>query len=60
MLQERHKRYKDLNAAEKVILTSGRFFLSSKFSRTFLFLYSLTLHMLVFLSVYKLAHQTTC
>mmetsp|Transcript_14221 Transcript_14221/g.19818 ORF Transcript_14221/g.19818 Transcript_14221/m.19818 type:complete len:656 (-) Transcript_14221:1343-3310(-) len=57
--KERYQRYKDLNAAEKVILSSGKFFLSTKFSRTFLFFYSLLLHLLVFLTLYKLAHTTT-
>jgi len=58
--KEKYRRYKELNPAEKVILNSGRFFLSSKSSRIFLFFYSVLLHVLVFLLVYKIAHITTC
>jgi len=54
--KEKYRRYKELNAAEKVILNSGRFFLSTKYSRLFLFFYSVLLHLLVFLTLYKLAH----
>lgn len=57
--KEKYRRYKELNAAEKVILNSGRFFLSTKYSRTFLFFYSVLLHLLVFLTLYKLAHTNT-
>lgn len=57
--QEKYRRYKELSAAEKVVLNSGRFFLSNKFSRIFLFFYSLLLHILVFATLYKIAHTTT-
>jgi len=58
--KEKYRRYKELNPAEKVILNSGRFFLSTKTSRIFLFFYSIILHVLVFALVYKIAHVTTC
>jgi len=57
--KEKYQRYKELNAAEKVILNSGRFLLSTKFTRTFLFFYSVLLHVLVFLTLYKLVHTST-
>eukprot|EP01117_Protostelium_nocturnum_P017902 TRINITY_DN736_c0_g3_i2.p1 TRINITY_DN736_c0_g3~~TRINITY_DN736_c0_g3_i2.p1 ORF type:complete len:406 (+),score=144.12 TRINITY_DN736_c0_g3_i2:870-2087(+) len=53
--KEKYQRYKDLNAAEKVILNGGQLLLSTKYSRTFLFFYSLLLHLLVILSLYKSA-----
>jgi homeobox protein cut-like len=53
--KEQSRRYKDLNTAEKVVLSSGRFFLSTKYSRTFLFFYSLFLHLLVFMTLYRSA-----
>lgn len=56
--REKHERYKELNAAEKVTLRTGRFFLANKYSRTFIFFYALALHILVFLTLYKLAHTT--
>jgi len=56
--KERYKRYKELSAAEKVVLKSGRFFLSTKFARTFLFFYSVFLHCLVFFTLYKFSHTT--
>jgi len=56
--KERYKRYKDLNPAEKVILNGGRILLSSKYSRLFLFFYSVGLHLLVFATLYKIAHTT--
>lgn len=57
--KEKYRRYKELNPAEKVILSSGRFFLSTKFARTFLFFYSLLLHILVFSILYKLSVYDT-
>jgi len=57
--KEKYKRYKNLNPAEKVILSSGRILLSTKFTRLFLFCYSVSLHLLVFATLYKIAHTTT-
>lgn len=56
--KEKYRRYKELNPAEKVILNSSTFFLSSKGTRLFLFFYSLSLHILVFATLYKLAHSS--
>eukprot|EP01133_Synstelium_polycarpum_P018961 gene18961-22697_t len=44
-----------MNTAERVILNSSRFFLSNKYSRLFLFIYSVFLHLLVFFTLYTLA-----
>jgi len=57
--KEKYRRYKELNAAEKVILNSGRFFLSTKASRIFLFFYSLLLHVLVFMTLYRYSHTSS-
>ncbi len=59
ILQEKQERYKELNAAEKVTLRTGRFFLANKYSRTFIFFYALALHLLVFTTLYKLASTPT-
>ncbi|ELR24051.1 protein casp, putative [Acanthamoeba castellanii str. Neff] len=57
--KEKQERYKGLNTAEKVTLHTGRFFLANKYSRTFIFFYALALHLLVFLTLYKLANTAT-
>lgn len=57
--KEQYRRYKQLNPAEKVVLRGGQFFLSTKFSRLFLFSYSVLLHVLVFLTLYKNAHTSS-
>merc|ERR1712137_788028 len=55
--KERYSRYNQLNAAEKVTLTMGDFFLSSKFSRWFILVYTVILHLFIFILMYKLAQQ---
>lgn len=54
--RERAKRYKNLSAPEKITLSSSRLFLSNKYARTFVFFYSLALHLLVFSTLYHFAH----
>jgi len=56
--KEKQERYKGLNTAEKVTLHTGRFFLANKYSRTFIFFYALALHLLVMLTLYKLASSS--
>ncbi|EFA76377.1 C-terminal CASP domain-containing protein [Heterostelium album PN500] len=56
--KEKYRRYKEMNTAERVILNTSRFFLSNKYSRLFLFIYSILLHLLVFITLYKLAVTT--
>ena len=58
--KERYRRYNELSAADKVILNAGRFFMGSKGPRLFLFFYSVLLHLLVFLTLYKVAHTSSC
>eukprot|EP01087_Luapelamoeba_hula_P011731 TRINITY_DN3228_c0_g1_i1.p1 TRINITY_DN3228_c0_g1~~TRINITY_DN3228_c0_g1_i1.p1 ORF type:complete len:654 (+),score=154.40 TRINITY_DN3228_c0_g1_i1:86-2047(+) len=57
--KEKQARYTALSTAEKVTLRTGRFFLANKYSRTFIFFYTLALHLLVFLTLYKLAGVRT-
>uniref|UniRef100_A0A6A7FZB6 Protein CASP-like n=1 Tax=Hirondellea gigas TaxID=1518452 RepID=A0A6A7FZB6_9CRUS len=49
---ESQKRYSNLNSAEKITLSTTRFFLRRKGPRTFIFLYAMALHILVFLTLY--------
>ncbi|KAM9967852.1 hypothetical protein ACTFIW_009136 [Dictyostelium discoideum] len=57
--KEKYRRYREMNTAERVILNGSRFFLSNKYSRLFLFIYSVLLHLMVFLTLYRLATITT-
>jgi len=50
--REKRKRYKGLNAAEKITLKATNFFLSNKYTRSFVFFYAITLHLLVFLTLF--------
>merc|ERR1712232_251029 len=56
--RERKKRYKSLNAAEKITLNATNFFLANKYTRSFVFFYALTLHLLVFFALYFNAHMS--
>jgi len=49
-------RYKSLNPAEKLILSTTKFFLSTKKTRLFLFTYMVCLHMLVFITLWRMVH----
>ncbi|ONK65299.1 uncharacterized protein A4U43_C07F35700 [Asparagus officinalis] len=60
--KERDQRYKELGIRDKITLTSGRFLLGNKYARTFVFFYSIGLHLLVFTCLYKmsaLSYQST-
>jgi len=52
--KERYRRYRELNTAERVILNTSQFFLSTKGARLFLFFYAVLLHLLVMGTLYKL------
>eukprot|EP00063_Salmo_salar_P096048 XP_014070883.1 PREDICTED: protein CASP-like [Salmo salar] len=52
---ERHHRYLSLSPWDKVTLSLGRGILSNKMARTVTFFYTLFLHCLVFLVLYKTA-----
>ncbi|KAH9318264.1 hypothetical protein KI387_020033, partial [Taxus chinensis] len=52
---EKERRYKELGIRDKITLTSGRFLLGNKYGRTFIFFYSIGLHLLVFTSLYRMS-----
>eukprot|EP00850_Spirogloea_muscicola_P003500 SM000014S00288 [mRNA] locus=s14:408159:413617:- [translate_table: standard] len=53
--REREQRYRELGLRDRIALTSGRFLLGNKFARTFVFFYSIALHLLVFASLYRIS-----
>ncbi|KAJ0974913.1 hypothetical protein J5N97_016878 [Dioscorea zingiberensis] len=53
--KEREQRYKELGFRDKITLTSGRFLLGNKYARTFIFFYSIGLHLLVFTCLYRMS-----
>ncbi|GLJ49086.1 hypothetical protein SUGI_1035530 [Cryptomeria japonica] len=53
--KEKERRYKELGIRDKITLTSGRFLLGNKYGRTFIFFYSIGLHLLVFASLYRMS-----
>ncbi|XP_051521133.1 cut-like homeobox 1b [Myxocyprinus asiaticus] len=53
--RERHRRYQSLSPWDKATLSLGRVILSNKTARTVAFFYTLMLHCLVFLVLYKAA-----
>ncbi|XP_037671307.1 protein CASP isoform X8 [Choloepus didactylus] len=53
--RERHRKYLSLSPWDKATLSMGRLVLSNKVARTIGFFYTLFLHCLVFLVLYKLA-----
>ncbi|XP_042501649.1 protein CASP-like [Macadamia integrifolia] len=60
--KERDQRYKELGFRDKITLSSGRFLLGNKYARTFVFFYSIGLHLLVFTCLYRmsaLSHLST-
>ena len=54
--RERARQYQRLSPAEKITLSSSRFFLSNKLARNFVFFYVLALHLLVFATLWHFAH----
>ncbi|KAK7506063.1 hypothetical protein BaRGS_00002785, partial [Batillaria attramentaria] len=58
--KERQRRYADLKPYDKITLSMGRIIMGNKVARTFAFFYTLLLHCLVFLVLYKLAHTESC
>jgi len=57
--KEKLEREKSLNTAERMTLQTGRFLLAHKYSRLFIFIYTIIMHVLVLLTLYKLAHTTS-
>ncbi|XP_077995438.1 protein CASP-like [Glandiceps talaboti] len=58
--KERQRKYMNLSPHDKATLSMGRFILSNKIARTITFFYTIFLHCLVFLVLYKLAHTAAC
>ena len=58
--QERRRQYQSLNVAERATLNVSRFFLSNKHARTFVFFYTVLLHLLVLFVMYDLAMREAC
>lgn len=54
-VQEQQRKYLSLSPWDKATLSMGRLVLSNKMARTISFFYTLFLHCLVFLVLYKLA-----
>jgi len=57
---ERKRKYGQLSVAEKVILSLVRFIVSNKTARLMVTLYSILLHVLVFIVLYKMAMTESC
>ena len=57
---ERKRKYGQLSVAEKVILSLVRFIVSNKTARLMVTLYSVLLHVLVFVVLYKMAMTESC
>lgn len=55
--REKQKRYSNLKLHDKFTLNFGRFILSSKMARLIFFAYFLIIHLLIFGSLYFIAHK---
>ncbi|GMJ06596.1 CCAAT-displacement protein alternatively spliced product [Hibiscus trionum] len=53
--KERDQRYKELGIRDRITLSSGRFVLGNKCARTFVFFYTIGLHILVFTCLYRMS-----
>jgi homeobox protein cut-like len=58
--RERMRKYMDLRPYDKITLGMGRFIMGNKVARTVVFFYTLILHVLVFLVLYKMAYTSSC
>ncbi|XP_074640657.1 protein CASP-like [Tubulanus polymorphus] len=58
--KERQRKYMNLKPYDKITLSMGRFIMSNRVARTFVFFYTIILHCLVFLVLYKMAHLEDC
>lgn len=58
--REKQQRYLGLSPHEKVTLNLGKFIMSNKVARTIAFFYTLLVHLMVFLVLYKLAYTESC
>ncbi|ESO97739.1 hypothetical protein LOTGIDRAFT_208887 [Lottia gigantea] len=58
--KEKQRRYMNLKPYDKITLSMGQFIMGNKVARTVTFFYTLLLHSMVFLVLYKLAHTEDC
>ncbi|CAG5118756.1 unnamed protein product, partial [Candidula unifasciata] len=58
--KERQRRYLELKPYDKITLSMGRLIMGNSTARVFAFFYTVILHVLVFLVLYKLAHTESC
>ncbi|XP_064619631.1 protein CASP-like [Lineus longissimus] len=58
--KERMRKYANLKPYDKITLSMGRFIMGNKMARTIAFFYTIILHCLVFLVLYKVAHTEDC
>ncbi|XP_050409045.1 protein CASP isoform X3 [Patella vulgata] len=58
--KEKQRRYMNLKPYDKITLSMGQFIMGNKVARTVTFFYTLLLHCLVFLVLYKVAHTQDC
>ncbi|XP_076348050.1 homeobox protein cut-like 1 [Tachypleus tridentatus] len=58
--QEKQRKYMNLSPFEKITLSMGHTILSNRVARIVTFIYTLLLHCLVFLVLYKLAYTEAC
>nr|XP_054775648.1 protein CASP-like [Lytechinus pictus] len=58
--KERQRKYMGLSPFDKATLNMGRLILSNKIARMITLTYTIVLHLLVFLVLYKMAHTESC
>ncbi|CAL4095187.1 unnamed protein product [Meganyctiphanes norvegica] len=58
--KEKLRKYASLSPVEKMMLSTGQFILGNKTARTVTFFYTAILHVLVFLTLYVVAHTESC
>jgi len=58
--KERQRKYTQLSGPDKATLVLGRFILSNKIARMAAFCYTIILHILVFLVLFKIANMEDC
>ncbi|KAL5016637.1 hypothetical protein ScPMuIL_006226 [Solemya velum] len=57
---ERQRKYMNLKPYDKITLGMGRFIMGNPLARTIAFFYTLFMHCLIFLVLYKLAYTESC
>lgn len=58
--KERMRKYMSLKPYDKITLSMGRFIMGNSMARAVMFFYTIFLHMLVFLVLYKMAYTSSC